>query len=94
MKRRVAQFLSSTECPVCAGKQLKPEALSVTFAGMDISELSRLPLKRLDEIAKASPAKARWDSDDHPEKALVVKRIVDDLRDRWGSRLKRRSKMG
>src|ERR1700712_1989153 len=47
MKRRVAQFLSSTDCPVCHGKRLKPEALSITFAGMDISELSRLPLKRL-----------------------------------------------
>jgi excinuclease UvrABC ATPase subunit len=42
--------------------------------------LSRLPLKRLDEILKASPAKA--DSDDHPEKVLVVKRIGDDPRGR------------
>src|SRR6476620_5135696 len=47
MKRRVAQFLSSTDCPACHGKRLKPEALSVTFAGMDIAEISRLPLKRL-----------------------------------------------
>ena len=46
MKRRVAQFLSSSDCPVCKGKRLKPEALSVTFAGMDIAEISRLPLKR------------------------------------------------
>ncbi len=47
MKRRAAQFLSSSGCPVCKGKRLKPEALSVKFAGMDISETSRLPLKRL-----------------------------------------------
>ena len=47
MKRRVAQFLSSTDCPVCHGKRLQPEALSVTFAGMDIAEISRLPLKGL-----------------------------------------------
>ena len=26
MKRRVAQFLSSSDCPVCKGKRLKPEA--------------------------------------------------------------------
>ena len=44
MKRRVTQFLSSTDCPVCKGKRLRPEALSVTFAGMDIAEISRLPL--------------------------------------------------
>ena len=52
MKRRVAQFLSSTDCPVCNGKRLRPEALSVTFAGMDIAEISRLPLKRLGELLK------------------------------------------
>src|SRR6478736_1584375 len=47
MKRRVAQFLVSTECPVCDGKRLRPQALSVKFAGMDITEISREPLKRL-----------------------------------------------
>ena len=47
MKRRVTQFLSSSDCPVCKGKRLKPEPLSVTFAGLDIAELSRLPLKQL-----------------------------------------------
>lgn len=78
MKRRVAQYLLSSDCPVCHGKRLKPEALSVKFAGFDIAELSRLPLKRLDALiqpyldgGKASAA--------HPEKAIVVRRIVDDL---------------
>src|SRR6201995_4873801 len=80
MKRRVAQFLSSADCPACKGKRLKPEALSVKFAGLDIAELSRLPLKRLDEIARRSPTANV--ADDHPEKALVVERIVDDLRGR------------
>ncbi|MDX3969109.1 MAG: excinuclease ABC subunit UvrA [Bradyrhizobium sp.] len=80
MKRRVAQFLSSSDCPICKGKRLKPEALSVKFAGLDISELSRLSLKRLDQIAKGAPGSKL--SDDHPEKALVVQRIVNDLRGR------------
>jgi excinuclease ABC subunit A len=80
MKRRVAQFLSSADCPACKGRRLKPEALSVKFAGLDIAELSRLPLKRLDEIAGRSPTEIV--ADDHPEKALVIERIVDDLRAR------------
>jgi len=50
MKKRVAAFLISTDCPTCAGKRLKPEALSVTFEGFDIAEISRLPLKQLAEI--------------------------------------------
>ncbi len=53
MKRRVTQFLSTTECPGCHGKRLKPEALSVTFAGMDIGEISRLSLKSLDDLLRS-----------------------------------------
>jgi excinuclease ABC subunit A len=77
MKRRVSQFLSSSDCPVCNGKRLKLEALSVTFAGMDIADISRLPLKRLTDLLRSH---ARDDSDDrHPEKALVARRIIDDM---------------
>ena len=47
MKRRVAQFLTAAICPACNGKRLKPEALSVTFEGRDIAELSQLPLREL-----------------------------------------------
>ena len=79
MKRRVTQFLSSTDCPVCNGKRLRPEALSVTFAGMDIAEISRLPLKRLGELLQPYLDGRRSVSDTHPEKALVVQRIAEDL---------------
>src|SRR6478609_8623586 len=68
MKRRVAQFLSSSDCRACKGKRLKPEPLSVTFAGMDIAEISRLPLKRLDEILKAPATQGRRTLENHPEK--------------------------
>ena len=44
MKKRAARFMVGTNCPVCDGQRLKREALSVTFAGMNIGELSRLPL--------------------------------------------------
>lgn len=37
MKKRVARFMTGAACPVCDGRRLKPEALSVTFAGMDLS---------------------------------------------------------
>ncbi|WP_065573780.1 excinuclease ABC subunit UvrA [Micrococcus luteus] len=50
MKRRVAQFLTAAICPVCDGKRLKPEALSVTFEGFDVAEFSQLPLRELATI--------------------------------------------
>jgi excinuclease ABC subunit A len=79
MKRRVAQFLSSADCPVCRGKRLKPEALSVKFAKMDIAEISRLPLKRLHELLIPYLDGKTGVAGGHPEKALVVQRLVEDL---------------
>ncbi|MBR1150463.1 excinuclease ABC subunit UvrA [Bradyrhizobium sp. JYMT SZCCT0428] len=79
MKRRVAQFLSSTDCPVCNGKRLRPEALSVAFAGMDIAEISRLTLKQLGELLKPYFNSRSSVSETHPEKALVIQRITEDL---------------
>ena len=52
MKKRVSQFMRGSPCPLCDGKRLKREALSVTFAGLDIGELSQMPLLRLAEVLK------------------------------------------
>ena len=79
MKRRVAKFLSSSNCPVCKGKRLKPEPLSVTFAGMDIAEISRLPLKQLREVLGRGLGGRKMNLAKHPEKALVVQRITEDI---------------
>jgi excinuclease ABC subunit A len=74
MKKRVSQFMVSTPCPVCAGKRLKPEALSVTFAGRDIGALSQLPIEdvrrilepvaqgRLQDVASAGDVLSRADA--------------------------------
>ena len=79
MKRRVARFLSSSDCPVCRGKRLRPEALSVTFAGLDIADLSRLPLKALNDVLESNLHAGTQASDGHPEQALVVQRITEDM---------------
>jgi len=50
MKRRVSRFLTGALCPECEGKRLRRQALSVTFQGLDIGELSQLPLSRLREV--------------------------------------------
>ncbi len=47
IKKRVARYLISADCPSCHGKRLQPQALTVTFAGHDISALSALSLKRV-----------------------------------------------
>lgn len=88
MKKRVSKYMLSGECPLCHGKRLRQESLAVKFAGLDIAELSRVTLSRLNEIfipytdekttqlTKAEKA--------HPEKAMVTQRIAQDLVARIG----------
>ncbi len=84
MKKRVSQFMLSTECPQCHGKRLKREALSVKFAGLDIAEISRLTVKRLAELMRARTDGGPRDRDQHPEKVAVVQRIAQDMVARLG----------
>lgn len=81
MKKRVAQYMLSTECPLCHGKRLRLEALSVKFAGLDIADLSRLPLKRLTTILQpfAEGRTNKISSAKHPEKVIVTQRIAEDI---------------
>jgi excinuclease ABC subunit A len=52
MRKRVSQFMRPSPCPLCAGKRLKREALTVTFAGLDIAELSQMPLQELAKVLR------------------------------------------
>ena len=78
MKKRVAQYLVAADCRDCRGKRLKPAPLSVTYAGLDIADMSRLAIKDLAALLR----RARPDDAAHPEKRLVAERIVADLQDR------------
>ena len=50
MKRRVSQYIIGRDCPTCDGKRLKREALSVTFAGLDIADFGDLSLLELRDL--------------------------------------------
>ena len=85
-RKRVLQFLVGAACPVCHGKRLRPESLSVKFAGLDIAEISALPLTRLIELLAllGAAATAARENTDHPERAIVAQRITEDLVRRIG----------
>jgi excinuclease ABC subunit A len=76
MRKRVQQYMLSEDCPACEGKRLRPEALAVKFAGLDIGEIARLPLKRLLELFQPYAARAVSAED---SKGLVTLRIAEDL---------------
>ena len=80
MKKRVSRYLVSSDCPACGGKRLKPEPLSVTFAGLDIADMARVPLKRMAQVfAPYGTGDPPSPDQNHPEKALVTRRIAADL---------------
>ncbi len=79
MKKRVAQYMLSVVCNACGGKRLRPEALSVKFAGYDIADIATLSLKRLSEILQPFVLSGGSAHLTHPEKMEVTKRITADL---------------
>ena len=82
IKKRVAQYLVSTDCPLCRGKRLRAESLRVKFAGLDISELSALPLKQvrriIEQAVSVTHPKFKKLEKEHPERALVMRRLGSD----------------
>lgn len=89
MREKAAGFMVSVRCPLCDGRRLKPEALAVTFAGLDITEMAALPLAELEALLETALDTSRdrsgGESDGvalSPEKQLAAHRLVDELRDR------------
>jgi excinuclease ABC subunit A len=83
MKKRASQYMLSTVCPLCHGKRLRRESLSVKFAGVDLADISRIPLKRLADLMRpyadgTAPGLERLNVE-HPEKVVVTQRIAQDL---------------
>jgi excinuclease ABC subunit A len=82
MKKRAARYMLSSECPLCHGKRLRLESLSVKFAGFDIAEISSLPLARLAAVVQPYAEAAHLPEKERekaPEKAIVIQRITQDL---------------
>ena len=83
MKKRVSQYMLSRECPLCHGKRLRRESLSIKFAGYDIADLSRLALNKLAIIfapyATGEAKALKHLEAKHPEKVIVAKRIAEDF---------------
>ncbi|MBS1990807.1 MAG: excinuclease ABC subunit UvrA [Cyanobacteria bacterium SZAS LIN-3] len=75
LRKRVAQYMEASPCGECGGKRLQKAALSVTFGGRDIAELSHMPFRQMAKVlAQAGELK---DSE-------VARLIVEDLLDRIG----------
>ncbi|MDO3408956.1 excinuclease ABC subunit UvrA [Saccharibacillus sp. CPCC 101409] len=83
-RKRLEPYLAVGPCPRCGGKRLKREALSVTFAGLDIADMFRLPAAALrdrleDAVRRGRSARESGGDTRQSEKALVADRLVSDV---------------
>jgi excinuclease ABC subunit A len=86
MKKRVARYMVGSLCPVCDGKRLKREALSVTFAGLDIAALTALSLDRMADALRPAAAGTFGKRDTlTEERQIAAHRIAQDLVERIGT---------
>ena len=49
VREEIARFQSAAPCPECGGKRLKPQALAVKIAGLDISEAGEFSIRKAGE---------------------------------------------
>ena len=77
LKKRAERYMVASLCPVCKGKRLRKESLSVKFAGYDIYEIGGLTMERLYELLMPY---TKPDNQQLPEeKRLVIQRITEDV---------------
>ncbi len=72
----LAKFQSQTLCETCGGKRLRPEALAVKVAGMDITETGNL------SIRQAKDRFARLRDELSPKQLEIAERILKEISDR------------
>lgn len=77
LKKRAEQYMVASLCPVCKGKRLRKESLTVKFAGYDIAEISGLPMERLYELLL--PYAHPDNRDDNDQKKIVAQLIAEDV---------------
>jgi excinuclease ABC subunit A len=73
-RESMMNYMSSTPCPVCRGKRLKPESLAVKIGGFSIADFTALPLNR----ALSAAINLKFT----PREALVAERIRREIVER------------
>ena len=78
VREELGRYQSETPCEACGGKRLKPEALAVKIAGMDIGEASLFSIKQAFSWFSGLEAKLS-------EKQMeIARRILKEINDRLG----------
>lgn len=79
MKKRVSAFMLSQECSMCHGQRLRADALAVTFADLNITEMGNQSLKTTRTLLKPYASGEVFDETQTAEKVQAAKTITKDI---------------
>lgn len=74
IKSVISKYMRETPCEVCHGQRLKPEALAVTVGGLNIMQLSALPIVKVRDFIENLTLS--------PSSAIIAQPIIREIRAR------------
>jgi excinuclease ABC subunit A len=81
VREQLDQFMVEQACPVCGGKRLRPESLSVLVAGKSIGDVVALAVREALAFCQGIPIRGGGRAGLDPEIARpILKEVVDRLR--------------
>jgi excinuclease ABC subunit A len=78
VRGEIERYMSSTDCPTCDGKRLRKEALAVKVGGLDLHEVSAMPVAQLRKRVIA------LERDLPPRERHIADKILKEVLDRVG----------
>ncbi|MRJ78326.1 ATP-binding cassette domain-containing protein [Aeromicrobium sp. SMF47] len=82
-REKLEAFRAEGPCPTCHGKRLRPAALAVTFAGVDIAEMAAMPLSQVCALLDTGLEQQARGTDRHGAAAATAARsLVKDFASR------------
>jgi len=82
-REKLEAFRAEGPCPTCHGKRLRPAALAVTFAGVDIADLAAMPLSQVCALLDTGLEQQALGTDRHGAAASSAARsLVKDFGER------------
>ncbi len=80
MRKTLEDYMRTATCPVCQGRRLKPEALSVTIDNLSIAALTELDLDQVTEFFNNLSKKWKGNS----KEAKISKQIIVEINKKLG----------
>lgn len=81
IRSRISEYMSDRPCPTCKGTRLRPEAMAVTVAGVNIIEVTAWPvLRTLEWVELLSGSESPFNN----RQKTISERILKEIRERLG----------